>query len=153
MNAGADVDPEILSRCSRYAGYVEAKLGFRNHWYPTLFSNELGEGEFKSHPILGDQLLLTRVDGVVHAVRDRCLHRGVAFSRKPECYKRGTLTCWYHGFTYRLDDGELVCGFSMGGGAHVTGGTHCARSTDGGRTWSYQGPVLEPSEQPPLTNN
>ena len=120
MNVGADVDPEILSRCSRYAGYIDAKLGFRNHWYPTLFSDELGEGEFKSHPILGDQLLLTRVDGVVYALRDRCLHRGVAFSRKPECYRKGTLTCWYHGFTYRLDSGEL-CDILTSPGSNLIG--------------------------------
>jgi len=55
--------------------------------------------------------------------------------------------------TVSRDDGDLVCGFSMGGGAHVSGGTHSARSTDGGSTWSYQGPILEPSEEPPRTNH
>ena len=88
------VDPDILEKCSLYPDYVEGKLGFRNHWYPTLLSEELAEGEFKAHEILGDRLLLTRVDGEVFAVRDRCLHRGVPFSRKPECYKKGTITCW-----------------------------------------------------------
>lgn len=102
------VDEEILKKCSLYPDYVEAKLGFRNHWYPTLFSDELAEGEFKSHEILGDRLLLTRVDGQVYAVRDRCLHRGVPFSRKPECYKKGTITCWYHAFTFDMTDGRLV---------------------------------------------
>jgi carbazole 1,9a-dioxygenase terminal dioxygenase component len=101
------VDPAILKKCSLYPGYIEAKLGFRNHWYPTLLSDELKEGEFKTHPLLGDRLLLTRSDGKVHAVRDRCLHRGVPFSRKIECYKPGTISCWYHGFTYRMDTGEL----------------------------------------------
>ena len=43
--------------------------------------------------------------------------------------------------TVRLDDGDLVCGFSMGGGAHVSGGTHCARSSDGG---SPRGGVPDP---------
>ena len=101
------VDPAILEKCSLYPDYVEAKLGFRNHWYPTLFSNELAESEFLSHEILGERLLLIRVDGKVFAVRDRCLHHGVRFSRKPECYKKGTISCWYHGFTYKLDSGEL----------------------------------------------
>ena len=59
------------------------------------------------HKMLGDKLLLTRIDGEVLAVRDRCLHRGVPFSRKPECYKKGTITCWYHGFTYDLRSGKL----------------------------------------------
>jgi carbazole 1,9a-dioxygenase terminal dioxygenase component len=102
------VAPEVLEKCSLYSDYVEAKLGFRNHWYPTLFSHELAEGEFKQHKILGDQLLLTRVDGEVFAVRDRCPHRGVPFSRKPECYKKGTVTCWYHAFTFKMATGELV---------------------------------------------
>ncbi|NKB37954.1 MAG: Rieske 2Fe-2S domain-containing protein [Gammaproteobacteria bacterium] len=102
------VDPDILEKCSLYPDYVEAKLGFRNHWYPTLLSEELAEGEFKAHEILGDRLLLTRVDGEVFAVRDRCLHRGVPFSRKPECYKKGTITCWYHAFTFDMASGELV---------------------------------------------
>ena len=101
------VDPEILKKCSLYPEYVEAKLGFRNHWYPTIFSHELQEGEFKAFPILGDRLLLSRVDGQVYAVRDRCLHRGVPFSKKPECYKKGTITCWYHAFTFNLADGKL----------------------------------------------
>lgn len=101
------VDPEVLAKCSRYAGYVEAKLGFRNHWYPTLFSHELKEGEFKAHPLCGDRLLLARSNGTVYALRDRCIHRGVPLSRKPECYKPGTITCWYHAFTFRLDNGEL----------------------------------------------
>lgn len=104
---GSEVDPEVLAKCRGFEEYVEAKLGFRNHWYPTLFSDELAEGEFKSHSILGDQLLMTRVEGKVLAVRDRCLHRGVAFSKKPECYMKGTITCWYHAFTYSMEDGKL----------------------------------------------
>ena len=30
-----------------------------------------------------------------------------------------------------LDTGEIVCGFSRGGGPYATGDTHCARSADG----------------------
>ena len=53
----------------------------------------------------------------------------------------------------RLDNGDLVCGYSMGGGAHVSGGTHCSRSRDDGRTWSYQGAILEPTTEPLFTNH
>jgi carbazole 1,9a-dioxygenase terminal dioxygenase component len=120
MNPEPLVDPAIVAKCSQYPGYIEAKLGFRNHWYPTLFSHELAEGAFKAHPILGDRLLLTRVDGRVLAVRDRCIHRGVPFSRKPECYRKGTLSCWYHGFTYRLETGEL-CDILTDPGSNLIG--------------------------------
>ena len=70
------------TKISPFREYIDAKLGFRNHWYPTLFSDELAEGEFKPFPLLGDRLLLARVDGKVYAVRDRCLHHGVAFSQE-----------------------------------------------------------------------
>ncbi|MDP7399450.1 MAG: sialidase family protein [Lentisphaeria bacterium] len=53
----------------------------------------------------------------------------------------------------QLDDGDIVCGFSRGGGAHANGGTHCARSSDGGRTWAYQGVILDRSEDPVKTNH
>lgn len=52
-----------------------------------------------------------------------------------------------------LEDGDIVCGFSRGGGAHVNGGTHCARSADGGRTWTYQGVILERETDPVKTNH
>ena len=52
----------------------------------------------------------------------------------------------------QLDGGELLCGFSRGDGAHARGGTHCARSTDGGRTWSYQRVILDRTEDPVKTN-
>ncbi len=102
------VDPDVVRKCAAFPEYIEAKLGFRNHWYPTLFSDEVREGEFVAHRILGDRVLMTRVDGHVYAIRDRCSHRGVPFSRKPECFKKGTVTCWYHAFTYSMETGELV---------------------------------------------
>ena len=102
------VSEEILSRVKGWRDYAEAKLGFRNHWYPVRFSHEIGEGQVATLKLLGMNILLKRIDGAVHAVRDRCLHRGVQFSKKLECYTRDTLTCWYHGFTYRFTTGELV---------------------------------------------
>ncbi len=99
--------------------YVDAALGFRNHWYPAFFSHELREADtssasgepvasFKAVKLLGEEILFRRIDGRVHAVQDWCLHRGVAFSRRPECYTKNTITCWYHGFTYDMASGELT---------------------------------------------
>jgi carbazole 1,9a-dioxygenase terminal dioxygenase component len=98
--------------------YVEATLGFRNHWYPAFFSHELAEADvsdvhgeqvknFKVATLLGERILFRRVDGVVHAIQDWCLHRGVPFSTRPECYTKDTITCWYHGFTYDMPTGAL----------------------------------------------
>lgn len=102
------VDPAVAARVKLWRPYVEAKLGFRNHWYPTLQSSEIEEGTPVAHTLCGENLLLNRIDGKVYALRDRCLHRGVKLSRKPECYTKNTITCWYHGWTYRFDDGALT---------------------------------------------
>ena len=98
----------VLDKVKGWRSYVEAKLGFRNHWYPTLMSSEVSEGAPVTFKLCGEKLLINRVDGKVFCVRDRCMHRGVNFSARPECYAKGTLTCWYHGWTYKWDTGELV---------------------------------------------
>jgi carbazole 1,9a-dioxygenase terminal dioxygenase component len=88
--------------------YLEAKLGFRNHWYPALFGHELEGDQPKAIKLLGEPIILRRVDGRVYALEDRCAHRRVRFSAKVECYTKDTITCWYHGFTYNFTDGKLV---------------------------------------------
>lgn len=90
------------------ARYEDAILGFRNHWYPAMFSSSIRETEIKTLKILGEDILFKRVDGRVYAVRDECLHRGFQFSAKPECFTKNTITCWFHGFTYALKDGALI---------------------------------------------
>jgi carbazole 1,9a-dioxygenase terminal dioxygenase component len=101
--------PEDFVRSrSSWAPYVRAKLGFRNYWYPVVFSRELEGDKPLGVRLLGENVLLRRIDGKVHAVHDQCLHHGVRFSRKPECFTPETITCWYHGFTYDMRDGKLV---------------------------------------------
>jgi carbazole 1,9a-dioxygenase terminal dioxygenase component len=90
------------------ARYEDAVLGFRNHWYPAMFSSDVRETEIKTLRVLGEDILLKRVDGRVYGVRDECLHRGFQLSKKPECFTKNTVTCWFHGFTYNLADGGLV---------------------------------------------
>ena len=104
---------------SPWQDYLTAGLGFRNHWYPAFFSHELGEADassgngepvehFRCMVILGERILFRRIDGQVYAIHDQCIHKGVPLSKKPECYTRETLTCWYHGFTYDLKSGKLI---------------------------------------------
>jgi carbazole 1,9a-dioxygenase len=102
------VNESVLAKIKGWRPYVEAKLGFRNHWYPALFSRELQEGQPIEVQLLGESILVNRIDGVAYALRNRCLHRGVKFSHRPECHKKGTLTCWYHAFTYDWKDGRLI---------------------------------------------
>ena len=88
--------------------YVDATLGFRNHWYPAMFSTELAERAPAQIKLLGERLLINRIDGRAYAIKDRCLHRGVTLSDRLECHTKDTITCWYHGWTYRWDSGRLV---------------------------------------------
>lgn len=102
-------DPASHSQVKQsWRPYQEAKLGFRNHWYPTLFSRDLEGGTPKPVKVLGERIILQRVEGRVFALEDRCAHRRVPFSAKIECYTKETITCWYHGFTYDFRDGKLV---------------------------------------------
>jgi carbazole 1,9a-dioxygenase terminal dioxygenase component len=91
-----------------WRAYFEASLGFRNHWYPAFFSRQLAEGECRGQVMLGERILFKRIDGRVYAIEDRCVHRGVPLSVRPECYTKNTISCWYHGFTYDLRNGSLV---------------------------------------------
>ncbi len=101
------VDPDVVAQIKSWKGYVQAKLGFRNCWYPTLNSEELEEGKPVPFQLAGEKLLLNRIDGKVYCMADTCLHRGVPLSEKVECYSKETITCWYHGWTYSFTDGNL----------------------------------------------
>lgn len=101
------VDESLLKKVPRWRGYLEAKLGFRNHWYAVRLSGDVGEGQIEKVTLAGENILLKRINSKVYAIRDRCIHRGIPFSQKPECYTPDTITCWYHGFTYRWFDGVL----------------------------------------------
>lgn len=90
-----------------YEPYLKADWGLANHWYPALFSHELANDDVKGVTIGGVPILLRRAKGVAYALRDQCLHRGVKLSLKPTCFNDSTVSCWYHGYTYDLADGEL----------------------------------------------
>ena len=102
------VNEDVLKKTKQWRGYVQAKLGFRNHWYPIFFSSEVKEGKPVSTKLLGENVLINRIDGGVFVIKDRCLHRGVPLSKKLESYTKDTITCWYHAWTYQWKDG-LLC--------------------------------------------
>lgn len=87
--------------------YFDAEHGIRNHWWPALFSKELEEDDVQGITIAGERIGLRRANGKVFAFRDQCVHRGVRLSAQPTCLTKDTVTCWYHGFTYNLEDGKL----------------------------------------------
>lgn len=99
---------EKIERRKPYEAYIEADLGLRNHWFAAFFGPELEEGGVRGEMICGERIVFKRVDGTVYAMADRCPHRGAAFTSRPECFSKDTLTCWLHGFTFDVRDGSLV---------------------------------------------
>ena len=65
------VDEAVLEKVRGWAPYVDAKMGFRNHWYPAMFADEVKEGEPKAIKLLGENILINRIDGVLYAVKDK----------------------------------------------------------------------------------
>ena len=88
--------------------YLDAKLGLRNYWYPVLFGDDIKEGGTAAATVAGERLYFKRVAGIVYCIEDRCAHRGVQFSKRPEVYSKNTITCWFHGFCYDVRDGKVV---------------------------------------------
>ncbi len=109
MTETSFVAPDILNKVKLGRGYVAAKYGFRNHWYPVAFSDQVTADAPVAAQICGEKILIRRVDGKAYAIKDQCVHKGVQLSKKIECYTKDTISCWYHGFTYRFTDGVL-CG-------------------------------------------
>lgn len=74
--------------------------GLRNMWYVVASSDEVTPAPL-GVTRLGEKLVLWRdADGQVHALEDRCPHRGIALSIGE--IRDGFLTCGYHGV--QVDD-------------------------------------------------
>ena len=64
---------------SIYPRYNDAVLGFRNYWYPVMFSRDLGRKPV-ARTVLGDRLVFFRSRGKAYALHNRCPHRGIPLS-------------------------------------------------------------------------
>ena len=66
---------------THYPRYDTAVLGFRNYWYPVMFSKDLGRRPVGLR-LLGERIVFCRrADGRAYALHDRCPHRGIPLSR------------------------------------------------------------------------
>ena len=79
-----------------------------SEWTPVLDESRLQEGEPAGARADGLGVVLVRRGGRVHALADRCSHRGCSL-HKGTLNDDGTLTCPCHGSTFALD-GSLVKG-------------------------------------------
>jgi phenylpropionate dioxygenase-like ring-hydroxylating dioxygenase large terminal subunit len=72
-----------------------------NDWHPVAGVDELAETPILGVRLLGEDLVLWRVDGRYHAWQDLCVHRGTKLSLGKivdDC-----LMCPYHGWTYNQE--------------------------------------------------
>lgn len=126
--AQADGGKDRLGRVdwSQWPVYDTATEGLRNYWYPVQWSAEVGR-RLVGVRVCGEDVMLMRDEhGQVHALRDRCAHRGVKLSLGKEEFP-GTVTCPYHAWTFRLSDGELVAVITDGPDSPMCGKVAVAR--------------------------
>jgi phenylpropionate dioxygenase-like ring-hydroxylating dioxygenase large terminal subunit len=69
-----------------------------NDWHAVALSHQLVDGQVMRVRLLGEEMVLWRVNGQVQAWQDLCLHRGSRLSLGR--VKGETLVCPYHGWTY-----------------------------------------------------
>ncbi len=71
----------------------------RNTWYVAGWDNDVGPSNLFSRTIIGIPVLMYRAgDGTLHALEDRCCHRGAPLSigrREGDCVR-----CMYHGLKF-----------------------------------------------------
>jgi nitrite reductase/ring-hydroxylating ferredoxin subunit len=67
--------------------------------------SDLGEGEPRCALVDGVPVLLVRDGGRLHALHNRCTHRGGSLAEGEVA--DGTVTCPLHGSVFALDDGAV----------------------------------------------
>jgi phenylpropionate dioxygenase-like ring-hydroxylating dioxygenase large terminal subunit len=94
-------------------------LGFRNYWYPVLPARKLGRRP-RAISVLGEQIVLFRDGGKLYALENRCPHRGIRLSAGSCRFPgSGTISCAYHGWTFRGADGSLAAALMEGPNAPI----------------------------------
>lgn len=98
---------------SNFPIYDAAVLGFKNYWYPVMFSHQLKEKKGVGLTLLGEKVAFFRNEGHAYAIINRCPHRGVPLDASP-CDFKGTISCPYHGWVFSLETGKLLAALTDG---------------------------------------
>lgn len=77
-------------------------------WTDAIAGAELAEGEPRKAEVEGAAVMLVRIDGAIHALEDRCSHRGGPLHEGT--IAGCTVTCPWHGSIFRIDDGSVERG-------------------------------------------
>jgi len=126
--------------------YNAAAEGLREYWYPVAWARTITE---RPTPVVlcGERLALVRSARGVHALHDRCPHRGVPLSLG-SCEFAGTLSCVYHGWTYDVASGDLVAVITDGPDSPITGKVAVRTfpaAEYAGLVWVYPGELEPPA--------
>jgi phenylpropionate dioxygenase-like ring-hydroxylating dioxygenase large terminal subunit len=82
------------------AGEEDLYLAMRHFWHPVTRSAEVRDDPCEA-VLLGERLVLARLDGGIRCFPNICVHRGSALSMG--WVENGQLRCRYHGWTYGAD--------------------------------------------------
>lgn len=77
-------------------------------WTDVLAEEALGEGEKRCAVAQGTPVMVTRIDGSLYAISDRCSHRGGPLHEGE--LQDGTITCPWHRSVFDVRDGALIRG-------------------------------------------
>jgi nitrite reductase/ring-hydroxylating ferredoxin subunit/uncharacterized membrane protein len=80
---------------------------FPSSWTPVVRDDQLEAGQLLRRDVQGAGVLLVRRHGEIHAIADRCSHRGCSLAEGT--LREGAITCKCHGSTFTLD-GRIVTG-------------------------------------------
>ncbi len=69
-------------------------------------SNQVKEGEILPVKFENKKAILSRIDGKVYAVENKCPHLGMPLAKGKVC--NNAITCRWHGATFDLKTGENV---------------------------------------------
>jgi len=81
-------------------------------WTPTILATELGEGDTTCVLAGETPVLLARTNGTVHALHNRCSHRGGPLDEGE--IEDGCVICPLHASAFRLSDGAVERGPATG---------------------------------------
>lgn len=125
-----------------------ATFDWKDHWYPVVYSYDVGDTQLYPFTLLGVPLVIWRdplANGVVRAFRDSCPHRLVPLS-EGRIAKSGNLECPYHGWQF---SGDGTCKVMPQGGQE-NNARSCATAFQcverQGMVWVRLKPAAEMSE-------
>jgi vanillate O-demethylase monooxygenase subunit len=100
MSEYVDIADELIRNELDEDAELRLYGAMRNFWHPVMYAADLGD-EPEGVVLLGEELVVARMEGAVRCLRDLCCHRGTALSLG---WNEGhQLRCRYHGWTYGPD--------------------------------------------------